>query len=83
MAKPVDNWRAAPKMASVQLAAAFTALSVLQALRDEVLPLVQFAIPQATWPWVSAAFGIAFIVARLWHQALDARVAAEQSEAQQ
>lgn len=65
--RPVDDWRLAPRMNSVRLAALLTLLSVLQ---TEALPLLQLVIPPAAWPWVTAAFGLAIVVTRLLKQAL-------------
>lgn len=62
----IPEWRDAWKFSSVQIAAALTALSLLQA---EVLPLIQFAVPAKYWPWISAGLGLAIIVARLCRQA--------------
>lgn len=60
--KPIPEWRRAWRLTSVQAAALLAALSVLQA---EVLPLIEFAVPQCWWPWVTAGFGIAIVLLRV------------------
>jgi hypothetical protein len=61
----IPDWRIAWRFASVRAAALLTLLSVLQA---EVLPLIRFAVPDKWWPFVTAAFGIAIVLARLFAQ---------------
>lgn len=67
-AKPrllIEGWRNAWRLTSVVAAFALTIVSLLQA---QVLPLFQFAVPAAWWPWVSAGFGLAIVVLRVLAQ---------------
>ena len=61
----IAGWRRAWRLTSVQAAALLTLMSVLMVLRDELLPLFQFAIPDKYWPWITGVWGAAIVVMRL------------------
>ena len=61
----IAGWRRAWRLTSVQAAALLSVMSVLMALRDELLPLFQFAIPDKYWPWITGVWGAAIVVMRL------------------
>lgn len=63
--KLIPEWRRAWRFASVQAALLLALLSFLQA---QILPLFQFAIDPKVWPWVTAGFGSAIAVLRVWQQ---------------
>lgn len=67
--KLIPDWKRAWRFASVQAAVLLALLSFLQV---QVLPLFQFAIPADVWPWVTAGFGTAIAVLRVWQQAMPA-----------
>lgn len=60
--KLIPEWRQALRLDTVQAGAALAFLSVLQA---EVLPLVEFAVPPALWPYITGAVGVAIIALRM------------------
>lgn len=61
-AKLIPEWREALKLDTVRVAAALTFLSVLQ---TEVLPLIEFAVPPALWPYITGVVGIAIAALRM------------------
>lgn len=61
-AKLIPGWRQALHLDTVQAGAA---LALLSALQVEVLPLIQFAVPERLWPYVTCAFGVAIVLLRL------------------
>ena len=61
----IAGWRRAWRFTSVQAAALLTLMSVLMVLRDELLPLFQFAIPDKYWPWITGVWGAAIVTLRL------------------
>ena len=61
----IAGWRRAWRLTSVQAAALLTLVSVLVALRNELLPLFQFAIPEEWWPWVTGIWGGLIVVLRV------------------
>lgn len=64
----IPGWRRAWRLSSVRAAAVLVLLPIAEALQQQLLPLFQFAIPPAAWPWVSAVCGTAVIVLRLLAQ---------------
>lgn len=64
----IDNWRQAPRMASIWVALALFIVALLQYVQTAVLPLAQPFISPLWWPLVSGGFGVAIIAARLWKQ---------------
>lgn len=58
----IEGWKNAWKLTSIQATALLALFSVLQA---EVLPLIQFAIPERYFPWVTAAFGVSIVLLRI------------------
>lgn len=63
--KLIPDWKRAWRFASVQAAVLLALLSFLQA---QILPLFQFAVDPKVWPWVTAGFGSAIAVLRVWQQ---------------
>lgn len=63
--KLIPEWKRAWRFASVQAALLLALLSFLQA---QILPLFQFAVDPKVWPWVTAGFGSAIAVLRVWQQ---------------
>lgn len=63
--KLIPDWKRAWRFASVQAAVLLALLSFLQA---QILPLFQFAFDPKVWPWVTAGFGSAIAVLRVWQQ---------------
>jgi len=60
--KLIPEWRQAFQLDTVRAAAALTFLSVLQ---TEVLPLIEFAVPAALWPYITGTVGVAIIFLRM------------------
>lgn len=63
----IPDWKRAWRFASVQAAVLLALLSFLQA---QILPLFQFAVDPKVWPWVTAGFGSAIAVLRVWQQSI-------------
>lgn len=61
----IEQWRRAPRLYSVQLAAAVALLALLQ---TEVLPLFGFAMPPQVYAAVNAVLGVLGAVGRLVSQ---------------
>ena len=61
----IQGWRRAWRLTSVQAAALLTVASVLMVLRNELLPLFEFAISPRWWPWITGIWGAAIIIMRL------------------
>lgn len=58
-----DVWRYSSARAAIALAAA-AAASLLEAARDQLWPLAQFAVPEKYWPWVALFFAVLIFVLR-------------------
>ena len=61
----IAGWRRAWRLTSVQAAALLSVMSVLMVLRDELLPLFAFAVPERWWPWITGVWGACIVVMRL------------------
>lgn len=72
--KLIPDWKRAWRFASVQAAVLLALLSFVQA---QILPLFQFAVPPDVWPWVTAGFGSAIAVLRVWQQSVPTTTATE------
>lgn len=66
--KLIDNWQRAWRLSSVRAALLLLALSMLQGLQADVLPLLQGVVKPEHWPWVSASFAAAIVVLRVLRQ---------------
>jgi ABC-type uncharacterized transport system YnjBCD permease subunit len=60
--KVIPEWRQAWRMDTVRAAAALTFLSFIQA---EVLPLIEFAVPVQSWPYITGGFGLVILLLRM------------------
>lgn len=78
----IPGWRRAWRLSSVRAAAVLVLLPLAESVQQQLLPLFQFAIPAAAWPWVCGIAGAAVIVLRLVAQpgALDEPKPAGQSD---
>lgn len=63
--KLIPDWRRGWRFASNVAA---TLLGVLSLVQADALPAIRPLLPEAWWPWVSAGFAVAIVVARLIRQ---------------